>query len=774
MPDAAPVMPDAHRWLTTLYAHVDPGEWLTLFANDHNGANHTRWAPAGDLDALLAQAEQLAPTCDVWYGVATRRQRLDRGRRGGAADCVSVPALWVDIDIAGPGHKTTRTLPATLDDAHRLLAKLPLAPSCIIHTGGGLHAYWLLDEPRPVADIGALLDAWGYSWASWAAELGWHIDSTWNVDRVLRLPDTHNRKTDRAVAVEILHLDDVRYGLDDLDQWLEERPPPAKTRSTASTPYIGPPRPGDAFNAAVDSTDLLTRAGWQHARTDGTTGDQHWTRPGKDKREGTSGTLYAADGHFTCWSDSVPELEVRRPYDPFGLFTNLMHGGDFRAATKAALDLGYGTRHVTRAELDAWITEAVGTGNADQPPPDPVEGDANPVAPFLVNYGELWAKEAHAEDWLCEPLFARGRGHAMYAGAKTGKSLLTLYVGACLATGRACLHRPAGDPVRILYLDYEMTEDDLRERLETFGFGPDDTPLLQANLHYALLPSLPPLDTAEGGRAIVQAAKMLDVELVIIDTTARAVGGDENDADTYRSLYRHTGLWLKQAGIAYARLDHAGKDVEKGQRGSSAKNDDVDVVWRMIRRDDQALRLTATHRRMSWVPQEVDVAVHEDDDSTRFSTGTGSWPEGTKAVADALDAVGAPLDIGSRDAARIVRDAGLKARNAVIRAAVKHRRQAAGNVAEPVDNLGTKRAPMAGRGAGRAARPESGARWGAEDEMPSQGPGAMRGAVGRAGDDHRAPFAPHVVGRNGGGAPGTTPEDEPEHVRNSWLIGAIE
>ena len=36
---------------------------------------------------------------------------------------------------------------------------------------------------------------------------------------------------------------------------------------------------------------------------------------------------------------------------------------------------------------------------------------------------------------------------------------------------------------------------------------------------------------------------------------------------------------LKDADIALLRIDHAGKDLTRGQRGTSAKNDDVDVVW---------------------------------------------------------------------------------------------------------------------------------------------------------------------------------------------------
>ena len=36
---------------------------------------------------------------------------------------------------------------------------------------------------------------------------------------------------------------------------------------------------------------------------------------------------------------------------------------------------------------------------------------------------------------------------------------------------------------------------------------------------------------------------------------------------------------LKEAGIALLRIDHAGKDLTRGQRGTSAKRDDVEVVW---------------------------------------------------------------------------------------------------------------------------------------------------------------------------------------------------
>jgi hypothetical protein len=92
-------------------------------------------------------ANSLANDSDVWFGVATRREQLSDGRRGGAEDCVEIPGFWSDVDIAGPGHSNGANLPLTWDEAMAILAKLPLPPTVTVGTGGGMHAYWLFYEP---------------------------------------------------------------------------------------------------------------------------------------------------------------------------------------------------------------------------------------------------------------------------------------------------------------------------------------------------------------------------------------------------------------------------------------------------------------------------------------------------------------------------------------------------------------------------------------------------------------------------------------------------
>ena len=292
-----------------------------------------------------------------------------------------------------------------------------------------------------------------------------------------------------------------------------------------------------------------------------------------------------------------------------------------------------------------------------------------------LNWRMAWARETKADaEWLCEPIIAAGRGHAVFAKAGEGKSWTVLAAALALATGRAFLSRRAGPIEHVVYLDYEMVEDDLMDRVMGFGYTPDDD--LSA-LHYALIPELPPLDTAEGGRAILEQALRHHAALVVVDTTGRALAGEENDNDAIRAFYEHTGKRLKAAGIALVRLDHAGHGDVGHARGASAKNDDVDIVWQVKRTDDgQAWK--ATKRRVGWVAPKFNLVITEGNDGVhRFTSDDNlSYPAGTKELADLLDVLGVPLDMSRRVIRREYGDR-FEARNDVLAAAIRYRREQA-------------------------------------------------------------------------------------------------
>jgi hypothetical protein len=141
------------------------------------------------------------------------------------------------------------------------------------------------------------------------------------------------------------------------------------------------------------------------------------------------------------------------------------------------------------------------------------------------------------------------------------------------------------------------------------GYGPADL----GNLKVLSFPNMAALDSAKGSEQLMAAVEAFGAEVVIIDTVSRAISGDENENDTWLDFYRHTGLKLKQAEVALVRLDHAGKDEAKGQRGGSAKSGDVDAVWRMTRTSDDLYDLICEANRMPIDPESRILTIERID-----------------------------------------------------------------------------------------------------------------------------------------------------------------
>lgn len=296
--------------------------------------------------------------------------------------------------------------------------------------------------------------------------------------------------------------------------------------------------------------------------------------------------------------------------------------------------------------------------------PSAIRPSHPPDNPF-INWGEFWSRDKSTTDWVLENVIAMGRGHSIYARHGKGKSLFVLW----------CATMVTAAGIVVIYLDYEMTEDDLRERLTDMGHGADSDLSL---LRYLLLPTLPPLDTRDGGDALLCVVEGVQDEhpdhhiMVVIDTIGRAVSGDENSSDTIRDFYRHTGLRLKQMGCTWVRLDHAGWDDSKGARGASGKGDDVDVVWRLEEKDG-GLDLVRVKSRMGWVPERVSLGKIDEPVLT-YRPASGSWPSGTNEAAGDLDRLGFPLDGSGVAAVAALKAAGTPRRKVVVLAALRHRR----------------------------------------------------------------------------------------------------
>lgn len=264
-----------------------------------------------------------------------------------------------------------------------------------------------------------------------------------------------------------------------------------------------------------------------------------------------------------------------------------------------------------------------------------------------LDLGKLLKGDIPEIDWLVHGVIPRGRLTAMVAEAKVGKSLLLLDIAAGLAVG-APPFGPQQEPVKVLYVDYEMVPEDVATRLDSLGYSDDEASaaLLIDNLYYWQTPPLAPLDTEEGGILLTEAATQLGVDLVIIDTLAAAVEGAENDSDTFRDARLYTWTPLKAAGITVIRADHLGKDSKRGARGSSMKRDDVDLAWELTSMGSGGRERFVMKRTHSRLPGGEDKIMIErmKQPLRHVRVGTRVWASSSIRLAQAIVQHNIPID----------------------------------------------------------------------------------------------------------------------------------
>lgn len=177
---------------------------------------------ANALEIAQAARQETEAHNDVYYSVGVSERPFRAYERAKSSDIVGIPGLWVDIDIAGGGH-AAKALPPDYAAARTLLPEM-LDPSMVVHSGHGLHAYYLFREPfdtrtdeeRSAAE--ELLRRLQGAVRARAAEQGWHVDSVPDLCRILRVPGTLNYKGGEAVPCMVTEYSEgLRYNAEDFD-----------------------------------------------------------------------------------------------------------------------------------------------------------------------------------------------------------------------------------------------------------------------------------------------------------------------------------------------------------------------------------------------------------------------------------------------------------------------------------------------------------------------------------------------------------------------------
>ena len=201
-----------------------------------------------------------------------------------------------------------------------------------------------------------------------------------------------------------------------------------------------------------------------------------------------------------------------------------------------------------------------------------------------VNILELIEKDIPPREPLLDPVFTVQSLNMVYAFRGIGKTHFALSCAHAVASGGGVFGRWfAPTPARVLYIDGEMPEVTLKERLKSIALG-TDSDITDPDFLRILTPdeqeaAMPNLATREGQEAI---EPFLDgVRLVVVDNLATlARTGKSNDEDSWIPVQGWL-LALRRRGISVLLVHHANKSGS--QRGTVAKEDILDTVIELKR-----------------------------------------------------------------------------------------------------------------------------------------------------------------------------------------------
>jgi hypothetical protein len=599
------------EFLTTIFAPVDSG-YVSV-----SGKPHGNWRDDLKVVPCSAAATLATDQQERYFTLQPRKTE----HRGDEANVLGVVALAIDFDSASSSSgKDPASSFGDISQVRQFLANtMPFPPSAIVDSGNGWHVYYFLLELLSPLEGKELLERFKQHLQSHATAQGKHLDSIFDLSRVMRIPGSINGKNGTPTFVVELH-PIRRYDVGDFDflpglqasQNMKLNPPTTRITSAEVAEWIERLPEGDG----------------------GEDGIAEWC----DRLRGAVPGSPNQGRHPTAIS-------------VIGLASKFALRGwvDFRQAISALEDVWEEVKSGETYEFQQIVHNVVGyriaearseRTTASASPTEVSEGpDISHLVP--VDFATLSSDLSDQEQFLVEPILPARRSTAIVASAGLGKSLLALDMAASLATGRAVCDRPEGDPCHVVYIDMEMTYEDLAERLDDLGYDYSHDPNLQDRLHYYLMSDFAPFDTADGGNQLVGVVLRHSATAVIIDTLARVVKGKENDADTYRDFAHYTTRRLKQLHVAVLRLDHEGKKKNLGGRGSSAKRDDVDVEWRLSVDATGVVVLDLKKSRTRWVPPQPLTPAQ-------------------KRLMETLDELGVSPDMGRKGAGDLVRAAGFK------------------------------------------------------------------------------------------------------------------
>lgn len=206
-------MSDAENFLRALWEKKPTAPAIQLWRkSDKKSFYYSRLDSA--VDWISGNSES-----DIYMaaGLAPKQQPPNK-QRATKLTVVGIPGVWADIDVnGGPDGKTG--VARNLEQAEELAESL-LAPTVLVHSGYGIQAWWLFEEPWLFANeeerekAQRIVTGFQGALRAEAKKLGFTIDSTFDISRLMRVPGGYNHKGVEPQLVELRDDGGERFAVD--------------------------------------------------------------------------------------------------------------------------------------------------------------------------------------------------------------------------------------------------------------------------------------------------------------------------------------------------------------------------------------------------------------------------------------------------------------------------------------------------------------------------------------------------------------------------------
>lgn len=331
--------------------------------------------------------------------------------------------------------------------------------------------------------------------------------------------------------------------------------PPDRTRSHTSAPSNARgDRPGDDFNRRADWAEVLTPFGWRVCRVAGAV--THWTRPGKEPRDGSSATTgrCASDASgdlLYVFSSSAAPFEPDAAYSKFSAYSLLAHGGDYAAAARDLAGKGYGRTDPADAVFgESFRRETPADGPSAGPPDDGVTPDHD----FATN--EDLKRLDLGLRWVWDGWLQVGTVNLLAAQGGLGK---TRFVADLCRRVHLGLPWPDGTPTPAcpgqwlaMWVAGDRNHGELLTLSEAFGFGD--------RISYSGSKAEPltgvTLNTPSDFGVLYRRVKAAKPLFLVIDTAGGATGFNLSKQEEARSFFTPLSDMAARLGVCVIVITH--------------------------------------------------------------------------------------------------------------------------------------------------------------------------------------------------------------------------